>query len=161
MSLDMFMYKCDMRTYFDVYLDRGDLINMCQRALDTDNCDCAEDYNLVFIQYWSTANQLYRWFVNHTDVEREHPGPYCIKRDELSLLKNTCGKVIELGVNEYGEPVAAICEKLLPTLDGPCFGDTSYDENYLCEVQLTFNFLCELLEKTNWDEEVILLYADW
>lgn len=161
MSLDMFMFKCDIKTYCSGDLDKKGLIKLCQKALEAGQNNCEDDSKLVFLEYWNGANQMYRWFLQHTDVEREHPGPYSIKREELYALKATCKDVLEFGRFEDGVEVLSVCKKLLPVLAGPCFGSIVYDEYYFCEVQLMYDFLCELLETTNWDEEVILLYAEW
>ena len=161
MGLDMYMFKCKAPAYIDVCSEKRKVVKLCQEALDNMAYERAQSECISFVDYWRYANQIYRWFLENTEVEYEDSGPYRIKWEELLLLKATCRQVLESGVDKNGEPVAAVCEKLLPTLDGPCFGDTHYDANYFEEIRLTHDLLVELLETSDWDEEVILLYADW
>lgn len=161
MGLDMYMFKCKVPAYLAARSRKSKIVRLCQEVLDNMEDGEPLSENACLVDYWRKANQIYGWFLNNTMVKCDEPGPYQIKWEELLELKAVCKQVLDFGVGMDGMPVAVTCEKLLPTVEGPFWGSTEYDECYLEDVLSTYNLLDDLLGTSDWDNEVILLYAEW
>ena len=159
--LDMFMFKFDGDPCSYINMDKKDVMKQFQKALNAGENARVNDSKMTFLTYWSGANQICRWLIENSGVVHNFHGPYHLMEEEVRMLAMTCKTVLEKGVDKNGQPVEAVCQWFLPTLNGPDFGDVDYDENYLQEVKLTYNFLNELLQTTNWNNETILLYVEW
>lgn len=102
--------------------------------------------------YWRKANQIRQWFVNHTDL---HQDDNCreieLTKEELETLMEDCKSVLE---NHN------LASKILPTASGFFFGSTNYDEYYFDDLKETVETIKEILETTDFDNEVII-YDEW
>lgn len=78
--------------------------------------------------YWRKANALHNWFVDNVQDGEDDCKPYYVSKSQLLELRDLCNSV--LGNNE-------LAEELLPTLDGFFFGDNTYTEDYINDLQYT------------------------
>lgn len=95
------------------------------------------------IFYWRKCNQIHKWFVDNVQDGVDDCGYYPVERDHLVTLRDLCQAVID-------NPDSA--SRLLPTQGGFFFGDTSYDDYYFKDLELTVQFLNEFLEEYRDDE---------
>ena len=89
--------------------------------------------------YWRKANQIRKWFVEHTSLE---PDDDCkeipLTRDNIVQLIEDCQTVLD---NHD------LAEEILPTQGGFFFGGTDYDKYYFDDLEYTVKELTRLLEK--------------
>lgn len=131
--------------------------------------------------YWRKANQIHKYFCDNGRCVREDV-QYMITKPMLVTLLNTCKKVKEESILEYGmikngerltkygwEPIMTpgmiitnpeIAMKLLPTEDGFFFGSTEYDSYYMEDIEYTIEEISKILEDIGPDEE-LEYYASW
>lgn len=92
------------------------------------------DYNIggykesTEIGYWRKANAIHRWFVENCQDGIDNCATYYVGYDDLARLKNICIKIISKEENP---------EEVLPTKEGFFFGDTSYGEDYIYDLEET------------------------
>ena len=111
-----------------------------------------KDNDKTEVAYWRKANQIREWFVNHTDLDY---GDNCeiipLTRENLVELVNDCNKVLD---NHNLAP------DIMPTSSGFFFGGTDYDDWYYEDLRYTVKVVGEILETTDFENEVIE-YSDW
>ena len=103
------------------------------------------------VGYWRKANHIRDWFVKKHDC---HAGDECefeVTKEELEELKNTCEKVL---VNPE------LAEELLPRSEGFFFGSQEYDIGYFQDLEDTICICLNVINNTNWAEEVVE-YVEW
>lgn len=104
--------------------------------------------------YWRKANQIRRWFVDHTGYDPnnncvEHP----LTKENLEDLLADCRKIIN-------DRSLETCMKEMPTMEGFFFGSTDYDNMYYDDIQSTIRQVEELLRDTNFETEEVFYY-EW
>jgi cephalosporin-C deacetylase-like acetyl esterase len=139
------------------------------------------------VAYWRKANHIHKWFLDNVVPEEKREDFNCdyaeVSKEKLEELKKVCelvvkksklvpGKVVEsLRLTDKGlEPIKVrgkvilfkkTAKKNLPTMEGPFFGSTDYDEYYLVEVQRTIKLIDDIIENTDFDKYVIEYHCWW
>jgi len=106
------------------------------------------------VAYWRKANQIRDWFVRHID-EFEYSDNckyFKCSKELLEELIFDCEKVL---ANHELAPI------YLPTQGGFFFGDTEYDEYYYQVLSNTVDQLTQILENTDFENEIIAYYDWW
>lgn len=115
------------------------------------NCNI-DDERGEEVMYWRKANQIRRWFVDHTGYPVDadcvdHP----LTEQNLIDLLHTCQEVLK---NRKSAP------RLLPTSNGFFFGTTEYGEWYFSDVESTVTALQRILLTTDFNTQEIY-YREW
>ena len=115
------------------------------------------------VGYWRKANQIHKWFVDTVQGGEDD----CCFHEEVSkqlieLLLSNCKTIrdnckLVNGIMEHQE----IAEELLPSAEGFFFGDTSYDEYYLDDINHTIDTLEKILSTTDFDKEMLFYVSSW
>lgn len=108
--------------------------------IDYDNCN---PYSVI--AEFRKANFLMNFFEYEGNCELKE-----ISRDEVTLLLENCVKVL----NDHNK-----ASELLPTQEGYFFGSTEYDEAYFNKVQDVLAKMSNILNETNWDDNVLYIEA--
>lgn len=169
MGLDMFLFKTRINKEDEV---------------ECNIYDTEESENIEEVGYWRKANHIHKWFVDNVQNGIDECEEYVVSKEKLEQLLNVCETIdnmnhefedmeIEVGAN-YSDGVrtpimdtikiikdASVIDKLLPTKGGFFFGSTDYDEHYLKDVKDTINILKDVLNNTDFDEEVISYHSSW
>lgn len=104
------------------------------------------------IAYWRKANQIREWFNSHLENGVENCEHTLVSKEDLEQLLEDCKKVLE---------DHTLAEDLLPTSNGFFFGGTDYDEWYFEDLEDTVKMLEQILEETDFENEVIYYYEWW
>lgn len=137
------------------------------------------------IGYWRKANAIHKWFVDKVqdgidDCEYHHEVTKEILEELLSICQRIINSVelkegfhavgsetdengnviIDMVEEKYIENVN-IAKELLPTQGGFFFGDTEYNEWYLRDIENTIKIVCNALETTDFENEVIYYCSSW
>lgn len=105
------------------------------------------------VGYWRKANSIHGWFVKHIqDGEDDCSYHREVTKADLEELLDTCHKVL-------CNP--GLAEELLPTCSGFFFGDTSYDEYYVKDIEDTMDIITKVLETTDFKTEMIYYISSW
>jgi homospermidine synthase len=94
---------------------------------------------------WDLANQLHNWFLNRLNEGEDNGEDLYVNTKDLEDLLDLCKRV-----NENNN----LAEQLLPTLEGPYFGETDYDEYYFEVIETTITYLEDLLLELSEDQFV-------
>lgn len=136
------------------------------------------------VAYWRKANAIHDWFVNHVqDGEDDCDYHDEVTKETLQELLDVCEQVLKASemvdgqiVNGYRytdngkEPILedgqhikdpSVAMELLPTTGGFFFGSTDYDEWYYEQVEYTANKIREILETTDFEQEMIYYVSSW
>ena len=135
------------------------------------------------VGYWRKANQIHKWFVDNVQDGVDDCGAYNVSRSQINELLRLCQMVKEssqlgsgwvqnghqlsengwLPVYEEGECIvdSEVAEKYLPTQSGFFFGSTNYDQYYLDDIEETIKILTNVLETTDFDNEMIIYSSSW
>lgn len=135
------------------------------------------------VAYWRKANHIHGWFVENVQDGEDDCGTYEITRAHLQNLLDCCCKVKDAShlvkgdvkngqefkdgkwqdIIEEGEIIEdpMVAMELLPVKTGFFFGSCNYDRWYLNDIEYTIGVLEDLLEKTDFDKEVITYHAGW
>jgi hypothetical protein len=100
----------------------------------------------INVAYWRKANHIHHWFVKNVQDGEDDCGQYRVTREQLMELEELCRKVSKDGTPEEAS-------KLLPTSDGFFFGDTTYDEYYFEDTDMTAKRLAHLLNVIPTEDE--------
>lgn len=104
------------------------------------------------IMYWRKANQIRRWFVEHTDLnEDDNCKPIPLTKEILEQLYNDCHAVLR----DHSK-----AEEILPCSSGFFFGSTEYDDWYFEQLRKTVDVIEGILEDTDF-EEYEIDYNEW
>lgn len=137
------------------------------------------------VGYWRKANQIHQWFVDHVqdgiddcDYHRE------VTKEDFESLRAACqlvilnselipGKVIagysfdksgnKITDYEDGKVIkdSSTAERLLPTQCGFFFGDTSYNEWYINDLEETIKIIDKVLAETDFETQMIYYVSSW
>ena len=104
------------------------------------------------VAYWRKANQIRQWIVNHTEMKKE---------DNCEIIPMT-KELLEQLVKDCAEVIAnpKCATKIMPTSSGFFFGSTEYDEWYFQDLRNTIEQVGEILETTDFVNEVVE-YTEW
>jgi len=121
-----------------------------------DNWDKREDLVEVdpqIIAYWRKVNSVHRWFINKlADGEDRNCDPLKATKDDLQEIVEICSEILK----DHSK-----AKELLPTSGGFFFGGTEYDEDYFQELEDTIRQISEVIEGTDWGNQVVYYYAWW
>ena len=135
------------------------------------------------VGYWRKANEIHNWFVKNVQDSEDDCGMYEVSEDKLVELLNVCKEVkhnskIVKGrvcngesykdgkwVTNYidGEIIEdpSVAEELLPTTSGFFFGSTNYDQYYMQDIDYTIELLTNVLEETDFENEIVVYSSSW
>ena len=132
------------------------------------------------VMVWRKANQIHGWFVQNCQDGVDNCARYCVSREQLEELLDTCKRVEVIisksektttyvdawdgGKVEKVEKAKYHCEEeiaeLLPPTPGFFFGNYEIDDWYLGDIQDTIEGLTKLLSED--DESVDYYYqSSW
>lgn len=108
------------------------------------------------------GSHLYNWLIHNTDVSLDRAERVVFEKDAISKLKDICELIYAKTVEEEHFNNEDLCRKLLPIPEGYCFssGD-EYDDFYLDCVYYALELLSGLLEHVDFENELVLVMADW
>ena len=132
----------------------------------------AGDYGFKHITedvgYWRKANAIHNWFVEKVqdgvDDCRYHRE---VIKEDIEELLDTCQKVLDAStLVNYTEDYQVVedytvAEELLPTVGGFFFGDTTYDEWYIKDIEHTIDILTRVLDTTDFETEMLYYVSSW
>ena len=95
-------------------------------------------YIIEQVGYWRKANAIHNWFVNEVQNGKDDCRDSYVEIDQLKKLLELCQQVLES---------RDLAPKLLPTVGGVFFGDTSYSEYYFSDLADTVKIITGLLEE--------------
>lgn len=106
------------------------------------------------VAYWRKANQIRQWFVNHIEEfdENDDGDYYRVTKELLEELIEDCQGVLN---GSYS------AEEILPTSSGFFFGSTAYDEWYYEDLKNTIEMCQNVIEQTDWENEVVVYTERW
>lgn len=106
------------------------------------------------VAYWRKANQIRQWFVNHIEEfnSDDNCEYYKITKELLVELITDCKAVL----NNHD-----LATELIPTSSGFYFGSTEYDEWYYKDLEDTIKMCEDVIETTDWDNEVVVYTESW
>lgn len=135
------------------------------------------------VAYWRKANAIHNWFVENAQDGVDNCGTYEVERYLLEDLLARCAEVKKESVLVDGDVSRGqtltengwtdiwergkviknpqVAEWLLPTTDGFFFGDTSYDEDYMRDIDYTIDVITRLLNETDFNNEIVAYTASW
>lgn len=135
------------------------------------------------VGYWRKANQIHNWFVENVQDGENDCGDYIVTKEKLQELLDICvrlknelvlvpgrictgstfknGKAIP--IYEDGSTIGnpELAEELLPSCSGFFFGCTDYDSYYYDDIVQTVDILTEVIEETDWENEVVFYSSSW
>ena len=120
--------------------------------------DNDEEYNELLresarnVAYWRKANQIRQWIVDHTEMK---PDDNC---EFIPMTKELLEKLIEDCQMVIDNPNLA--QEIMPTSSDSLFGSTAYDEWYFDDLHITIKQIKNILETTDFDNEMIE-YTEW
>lgn len=149
----------------DMYLKRGkredvekwrEIPKSMFEELDRDQFDAV--YPWKEVGYWRKANMIRQWFVEKCDYPvNEDCYEFELTKEDIENLLDDCLKILnaEPSIRER------LAEEIMPTASGFFFGGTEYDEYYYDYLHQTVDICREVLENTDWDNEVVIYYEWW
>lgn len=182
MGLDLYFYRCKKSCYEQHKDNPKALSSEAQSAVSrwmykelghpehfeaapgiVDGCRCPEESdNLILVDGWlEHVGSAYRWFLEHTVLTMNDAHPVKVNTQDIFALCKACEAVLRLEPNEYGEIDSDICERHLPIAVDPYFGIDEYTEDYQEEVEAVLDTITALLNTIDFENEVILVQANW
>lgn len=135
----------------------------------------------ILVGYWRKANHIHHWFVNNVQDGRDDCGRHYVHRSQLYELYNICKDVLAHCRLVRGQVLASItythegqtknyidgliledsryAREHLPTSDGPFFGSTEYNEQYVNSIKDTIRIIERALKTP--DEWEFYYEASW
>ena len=108
--------------------------------------------NGIEVAYWRKANQIRKWFVDHTSYdEDDNCSQAIVFKEDLEQLVEDCRQVLE---------DHSLADSILPTRSGFFFGSCEYDDWYFSQLEDTIETIENILQTTDWENEQIV-YSDW
>jgi len=124
-------------------------------------------YKTIFkeVGYWRKSNQIHKWFVDNVQNGVDDCNTYLVSPDKINELLDACKKVLSkkeliLSNNSTDGDISYI-ENLLPTQSGFFFGGVQYDEWYFSDIESTIKQLTEVLENTDFNNEILFYHSSW
>ena len=115
-------------------------------------------YNWKDIVYWRKCNQIHEWFISYLGLEEDfNCGHAEVSKEDLESLVDTCKFVLgRRGKND----AIKVAEEKLPTQGGFFFGSIEYDDYYYKDLEYTIKELESVIQKTDWENEIVC-YSCW
>ena len=190
MGLDMYLYRAKrvkdvtprqlvcVNEYF-VYLERPDkykdstMKQWCGIDVSEVDMSLVENYRSEYVQRfyswdtekeyvhnsiiemiadWRKANHIHKWFVDNVQNGKDDCGYYEVTKEQLEELLEVCKTVTDDLI---------MAKKLLPTTSGFFFGSTDYDEWYFDDVKYTLETIENVLNTTDFENEMIMYCSSW
>ena len=104
------------------------------------------------IGYWRKANAIHNWFVINVQDGEDDCAYYEVSRGQLEKLLDICNIIMS-------NPDVA--SEYLPTQSGFFFGSTEYDEWYMQDIKTTIEILTNVLETTDFNNQIVTYRASW
>jgi len=105
---------------------------------------------LTHVAYYRKVNFLIRHFGYPEDATKVMEVP--VTKEQVESLVEKCKAVLE---NHDS------AEELLPTVDGPFFGGTDYDEDYYYDVKSVLKDFEKILSETDFDTHELIMSCWW
>lgn len=102
---------------------------------------------------WRKANAIHWWFVSEIQGDVDEGDEYPVPRKKLVELMELCAAAYDSGWMESS--------KLMPTMPGPFFGSTEYDNHYYWELRNTAAQLKMLLGSPKSERVHFYYQASW
>ena len=102
---------------------------------------------------WRKANHIHKWFVDNVQDGVDDCGMYEVTKEQLQELLVTCKEVLNGTVN--------VARELLPTTSGFFFGGTDYDQWYFEDIKYTIKIICDVLNTTDFEHEIVMYSSSW
>ncbi len=149
------------------YLERPDeykdieMIEWCGVDISEVDMSLVDDYRCEYVDsdsiyeevaYWRKRNHIHKWFVDNVQNGEDDCDYYEVTREQLEKLLEVCKEVMS---------GFASIESLLPTTSGFFFGSTDYDEWYFNAVEYTIEAIQDVLNTTDFENEMIMYHASW
>jgi hypothetical protein len=103
------------------------------------------------VAYWRKANAIHLWFVEATQEGVDECGWSFVNKGDLESLMR-----VIMRIKNGADP-----KKLLPTRSGFFFGETSYGASYMHDIHETYTQITEVMETTDWKNQVLIYHASW
>lgn len=174
MSLEIFIYKCKREDYLRRRENPDAVGWMCLESyfaeldfptpIDLKPKMTQEEQAEHSCRYVTTCYgaQIYNWLIHNTAVELDYAAHVVFEKEKIVKLRDICNEVFENGFDEEGSVNEDLCRELLPILEGYYFSyDDGYDYDYIDDVYLARETLSQLLENTDFTNEVVLVKAAW
>lgn len=104
------------------------------------------------VAYWRKANAIHGWIINTTNAIDDCT-PIELTKEELSNLRKTCVKVLDVHTTDYAE-------KMLPPTEGFFFGTNQVDEFYWEQIKETIEKLTTIIDQSV-DDATFEYQASW
>lgn len=143
----------------------------------------ANNYIAEYVGYWRKANAIHKWFVDNVQDGEDDCGYYEVSKEDLEELLSICKAIKDKCVlvktpivsgreHRNGEEIItyqdwevidnpAIAQEYLPTQSGFFFGSTDYDKWYMQDIDTTIKILTDVLETTDFDNQMIVYTSSW
>ncbi len=164
MGLDMYLYR---KTYIQNWNEEREFkvkLTYNGKEIKLDNPSSISEN----VGYWRKANQIHKWFVDNVQDGTDDCGTYDVSKKQLQDLLGLCKQVKNIAVcvatkvhtgttysnGEISESYedgyiienADEVAELLPTESGFFFGDTSYNNFYMDDIDNTIEILERIFE---------------
>ncbi len=103
---------------------------------------------------WRYSNQIHKWFVDNCQGGVDDCNRYKVLLSQLKDLKIACEEV--LSKRDYN-----ISKTVLPTLEGPGFGDIDYQDEYYDDIEQTLDILEDVTNQKENGLFVTFEYQSW
>lgn len=112
---------------------------------------------------WRKANHIHKWFVDNVQNGEDDCAIYEVTKEQLEELLDVCKEVINNSNLVNGEYIEnfGVAEELLPTTEGFFFGSTQYDKWYIEDIKYTIEVVENLLNTTDFENEIIMYNSSW
>jgi hypothetical protein len=104
------------------------------------------------VAYWRKANMIHNWFVENVQEGEDDCKRYYVDREQLQQLLDKCKEVRHDFKHAH---------EILPTTSGFFFGDTSYDQYYLDDINYTVKVLTAELKKKSSHDQSYYYESSW
>lgn len=182
MGLDMYLSRrCYVKNWDHLKPeDRHEIIIKRGGKIRDDIVPTRISYIEEEVAYWRKANAIHGWFVEQVQEGVDDCGQYTVTIEQLKELIDACQQVLDTVKTVEGDVITQtiitagqveqltkkgeviinpeIAENILPSKSGFFFGNTSYNEYYLQDLQDTVRMLTPLLKDT---EGKYIYHASW
>lgn len=107
------------------------------------------------VGYWRKSNHIHKWFVDKCQDGVDECQETEVSKEKLEELLVTCIDVLKNKDNIH------LAKTELPTQNGFFFGGTEYDEGYYFDIEDTIKILENVIEKTDFETEIIIYQSSW
>lgn len=104
------------------------------------------------VGYWRKENAVHNWFVKNCQDGIDKCQLTEVSKESLEKLLKACKSTIST-------PKSA--DKKLPTRSGFFFGSVEYDEYYIKGIKRTLEVIGDVLDSTDFDEEIVFYQSSW